>query len=92
MIKDIHNSKYQSLIAWLKAERLNQDLTLRQAGALMGEGHQFVEKVEKSQRKLNVYEYIQYCEALSLDPCHGFNLLSQNKKLSVTTFKKDAEV
>jgi hypothetical protein len=33
--------------------------------------HSFVQKVESLERRLDVYEYVQYCDALGLDPCVG---------------------
>lgn len=77
MIKSINNEKYQSLIDWLKTERQNQGLTVRQLALKIDEPFQFVSKIETAQRKLNVYEYVQYCEALNVDPVKGLAILSK---------------
>jgi len=77
MIKSINSEKYQSLVDWLKTERQNQGLTVRQLALIIDEPFQFVSKIETSQRKLNVYEYVQYCEALNVDPAEGLAILSK---------------
>ena len=75
MKKTINNPRYESLIKWLVVARKEQGLTVRQLAELIDESHQFVNKVETFQRKLNVYEYVQYCQALNLQPEDGLKLL-----------------
>ncbi|MFT5674330.1 MAG: hypothetical protein ACI808_000245 [Paraglaciecola sp.] len=75
MNKSINNTQYESLVSWLKSARLEQGLTVRDVGILLDEPFQFVTKIETCQRKLNVYEFIQYCEALKIDPKEGIDLL-----------------
>lgn len=75
MKKTINNPRYESLIRWLVDARKKQGLTVRQFAERIDESHQFVNKVETFQRKLNVYEYVQYCQALNLQPEDGLELL-----------------
>lgn len=77
MIKSINTEKYQGLINWLKQGRLAKGLSVRDLALLIDEPFQFISKIETAQRKLNIHEYIQYCEALNLDPVEGLALLSQ---------------
>jgi hypothetical protein len=77
MIKSINTEKYQKLLDWLKAERLNKGLSVRDLALIIDEPFQFISKVETSQRKLNIHEYVQYCEALDLDPLEGLAILSK---------------
>lgn len=77
MIKSINTEKYQDLINWLKQGRLAKGLSVRDLALLIDEPFQFISKIETAQRKLNIHEYIQYCEALNLDPVEGIALLSQ---------------
>ena len=79
MIKTIHDTKYESLIRWLTSIRKERGLTVRDVGALIGEHHQLVSRIETLQRKLNIYEYIQYCEALEINPDEGLEILKANK-------------
>lgn len=77
MIKSINVEKYQKLLTWLKEERLNRGLSVRDLALLIDEPFQFVSKIETGQRKLNIYEYVQYCESLGLDPVKGLAILSK---------------
>ena len=76
MIKSINTEKYQKLINWLKAERLARGLSVRELALIIDEPFQFISKIETAQRKLNVYEYVQYCKAMNLDPGVGLAILS----------------
>lgn len=77
MIKSTNNQSYQKLIAWLKKSRLEKGLTVRQLGELLDEPFQFVSKIENGQRNLSVQEYVQYCDALSLDTRIGIQHLTK---------------
>lgn len=81
MIKHINNSRYQSLIGWLRSVRIEQGLSVRDLGLLIEEPHQFVVKVETCERKLNVFEYVQYCEALKVNPVEGMKILTTKRNL-----------
>jgi len=74
MIKSTNHQDYQKLIAWLKKARLDRGLTVRQLGELLDEPFQFVSKVEKGQRNLSVHEYVQYCDALDIEPLIGLKM------------------
>ncbi len=80
MIKHINHPKYERLIAWLKRTREERGLTVREFGEMLGESHQFVNKVETMQRRLNVFEFVQYCEVLGVEPNDGLALLRQTSK------------
>lgn len=77
MIKHINDPRYEALVNWLVSARQSQGLTTRELGAALDESHQFVNKVETMQRRLNVYEYVQYCEVLGLEPEVGLALLKR---------------
>jgi len=38
---------------------------------IIDEPHSFVGKIESAERRLDVYEYVVYCEALSVNPRLG---------------------
>lgn len=75
MIKSITSDKYLLLISWLKDKRLENDLSMRELAVLIDEPHQFIGKVETAERRLDVYEYVQYCQALKVDPAIGLKLI-----------------
>ncbi len=80
MIKHINDSRYHALIEWLKTARTEQGLSVRDLGRILDEPHQFVVKVETCERKLNVFEYVQYCNALGLDTAIGIKKLEASFK------------
>jgi transcriptional regulator with XRE-family HTH domain len=75
MMKSPSTLRYRELLKWLKNERVEQGITVRELGALIDKPFQFVSKVETGNRKLDVYEYIQYCKALGVDYREGLKLL-----------------
>ncbi len=62
-------------MTWLKESRLKKNLTMRDVADLIGEPHQFISKVECGERRIDVYEYVQYCEALNINPKTGIDIL-----------------
>jgi transcriptional regulator with XRE-family HTH domain len=75
MMKSTNTQKYEALRNWLKQQRLARGLTVREFGVLIDEPFQFISKVERGQRNLSVYEYMQYCQALGADYRLGLKLL-----------------
>jgi transcriptional regulator with XRE-family HTH domain len=75
MQKAISSKQYRKLLVWLKAARAEQGLTLRELAVLLDESHSVVGKIETGERRLDIYEYIQYCKVLKVDPKAGLKLL-----------------
>lgn len=75
MKKAISSPKYAALIEWLKAARLDQGLGMRDLASRLDEPHSFVQKVEILERRLDVFEYVEYCNVLDLNPKDGINFL-----------------
>ncbi len=75
MIKSIYSTDYQTLIDWLKEERLAQELSMRELAQKLDVSHSFVGKVEQRERRLDVVEYIAYCRALNISPTDGIKLI-----------------
>ena len=48
---------------------------MRELARRLDEPHSFVQKVEIMERRLDVFEYTLYCEALGVDPVEGLGLL-----------------
>ncbi|ABV37072.1 transcriptional regulator, XRE family [Shewanella sediminis HAW-EB3] len=67
--------------------RREQGLTVRDVGILLDEPFQIVTKIETCQRKLNVYEFVQYCSALKLNPKEGIDLLMYNSDFDTRLHK-----
>ena len=61
---------------WLRQQRKAQGLTMRQAGDLVNKPHSFIAKIETGQRRLDVIEYVWYCQRLGLDPHLGIEQIT----------------
>ncbi|MFW5451768.1 MAG: transcriptional regulator [Methylophagaceae bacterium] len=46
---------------------------MRQAGELLDKPHSFVGKIEIGQRRLDVVEFVWYCQRLGFDALEGLN-------------------
>ncbi|WP_432467213.1 helix-turn-helix domain-containing protein [Agarivorans sp. Z349TD_8] len=75
MSKTLHAPEYRQLIEWLKTARAERGLTMREFAAELGVPHSYVGKVEQCERKLDVLEYLRYCQALDLNPVEGIRVL-----------------
>jgi transcriptional regulator with XRE-family HTH domain len=75
MTYSINSPEMTILLDWLKAARENKGLTMRDLSARLGKPHSYVQKVEQGERRLDVVEFVWYCEALELNPVQGIKLL-----------------
>ena len=73
--KTIYTPEYRALIAWLVSERKLAGLTIRDLGERLGVVHSYVGRIETFERRLDVFEYVRYCQALDLDPKHGIDII-----------------
>lgn len=76
MIKSINSPDNLKLIAWLKKQRTVQNLTMRNLADKLCVPHSFIGKVEQGERRLDVIEFIQYCEALNVSPLEGIRIIT----------------
>lgn len=51
-------------------------MTMRELASILEVPHQFIAKVEAGDRRLDVFEYVQYCQALGVRPEDGLSKLS----------------
>lgn len=51
---------------------------MREVGKLIDKPHSFVGKIESGQRRLDVVEYVWYCNKLGIDPIKGIELICEN--------------
>jgi len=75
MNKTIGSEKYRDLVSWLKSSRTGQDLTQRDLSKLLNKPRSYVAKIELMERKLDVREYVIYCQVLDIEPEIGLNFL-----------------
>ncbi len=71
MLTSIHSEEWVRLATWLREQREAEGLTMRELAAKLEVPHSFVGKVEQRERRLDVVEYLIYCEALNVSPLDG---------------------
>lgn len=64
----IHSNEYIWLRELLLNRRKELGLSQRAFGEKLGVVHSFIGKVETGDRRLDVFEFIEYCKGLDLDP------------------------
>ena len=75
MTKSIYSPEMVALRAWLKEQRLAQNLTMRALAVRLDRPHSYVQRVEEGDRRLDVVEFVWYCHALGIDPMAGWQLI-----------------
>jgi len=68
MKRTINSEESKKLGMWLRARREDKGMNMRELAALINKPHSFVGKVEVQTRRLDVVEFIGYCNALELSP------------------------
>lgn len=75
MQKTIYSKPYQELTKWLKESRENKSLTIRKLAKTMSVHHSIIWNIEHAQRRLDIVEYVDYCQQLEIDPVIGINII-----------------
>jgi hypothetical protein len=65
---------------WLKSsrKRLRPKVSLRTAGEALKSSHTLPSKIENGNRRIDVVEYVIYCNALGLDPVDGIKVIQDS--------------
>lgn len=86
---------YERLRAWLVQHRHANGLSIRALAEKLGIHHSIVGKIEDGSRKLDLLEFIEYCDALNVDPHYGIdeilNSLNKSKEHKVYSDPKSFE-
>ena len=69
--KSVISDENKRLCVWLKRQRQEKGHTMRSLSEILGTPHSFIGKVENQERRLDVVEYVRYCQALAIDPMDG---------------------
>ncbi len=75
MKSSLYSPHYEKLRLWLKKQREASGLTLREASLEMGRHHSVLGKMEQDRRKIEVLEFVRYCQVLGVDPHEGLEIL-----------------
>lgn len=75
MEKTLYSKEYAVITHWLREQRIGKGITIRALAELLDASHSFVGKVEMGERRLDIVEYVTYCEALGISPDTGIQKL-----------------
>lgn len=70
----------QQLAAELKNLRHEQCLTMTELAERLGRPHSFICKMEQKGRRLDIAEFVLYCEGLELDPVDAFSRMVKSTR------------
>lgn len=74
----IHSVEYIWLREFFLRRRIELGLSQRALGEKMGVVHSFIGKVETGDRRLDIFEFMAYCEGLELDPIWVLTQIKQH--------------
>ena len=77
MNRSLYSKNYDVLRQWLREKRAESGLSIRAVAAELECHHSIVGKIEKGGRKLDVVEFIEYCQVIGADPREAMTLLTK---------------
>lgn len=78
----IYEPEQLYLRKWLVEKRHEAKLTQRDLAEKLQVVHSLVGKVEKGERRLDVIEFITYCNGMNADPCEFVKFNSKLRQIS----------
>ena len=67
MGKTVSSEENSKLTKWLRRSAMKGH-TMRSLAQVLGTPHSFIGKIENQERRLDVIEFMRYCDALEVDP------------------------
>lgn len=75
MKPSVYSPHYDKLRRWLKTQREKKGLSLRAVSAVVDRHHSVIGKMEQDRRKIDIVEFVEYCQALGADPHEGLDIV-----------------
>ena len=66
---------YEKLRGWLKQKRSLTSLSLRELAPIIGSHFTSLGKMEQDRKKIEIVEFVKYCNALGADPHEGLEVI-----------------
>ena len=63
-----HKSEYRLFTSWIRDARLRANLTQEEVAAAWGTTQSVISKIERGERRLDLVQFISYCEVLDVSP------------------------
>ena len=76
--KSLHSPAYDRFLDLLRQMRVDAGLTQRQLGEKIGRAHGYVSKTELGERRLDMVEFIEYCDGCAVDPAKFIQRFRRN--------------
>ena len=70
-----YSPHYEKLQTWLKVQRGKSGYSQREVSEIMYRHHSIVGKIEQRRKKIELVEFVKYCQVLGADPYEGLALL-----------------
>ncbi|MDP8163294.1 helix-turn-helix transcriptional regulator [Pasteurella skyensis] len=67
-MKTIYKEKYQKIIQYLISTRKKKGITQQQIANKLDKPQSYIAKIERCERKLDILEFIELCEAMNTSP------------------------
>lgn len=81
MARSTHHPNYQTLLTLLRDLRERAGVTQLALAESLGNTQTFISKVERGERRIDVVEFIEICDALGADPTAAFREYLQRRSL-----------
>ena len=72
MARSTHHHQYQTLLSLLRKLREEAGITQVDLATRLGDTQTFISKIERGERRIDVVEFVELCEALGVDPVAAF--------------------
>ena len=59
----------------MKQKREEKGMSLREVGEAMNRHHSVIGKMEQNRQKIDLYEFIRYCNAVGANPHEGLDAM-----------------
>ena len=80
MTRSTHHRHYRSFLTLLRDLREQAGVTQVELGNRLGNTQTFVSKFERGERRVDVVEFTEICEALGMDPGEAFARLIEKRR------------
>jgi len=80
MEKTIYAAEYRALLEWLRDQRKQRGLTMRDLAKRLNVHHSWVGRVEQGERRLDVMEFARLCDGIGCDAAEGMLLIAPSAR------------
>ena len=91
MPESTHNIDYRLLLAVLRDARKEQGVTQVELAARLGNTQTFVSKCERGERRIDLVEFVEFAEALGVQPQKVLAAYLEKRVGRISSGKKSAQ-